>query len=249
MNMAWAVAIAVLLRQGALGSPGVLAQPSGGWTDSQPIRRVFQNLAVDTIHLPSVANGIILLTGGGATAGLHAADDRVASAVERAGPAPAYTALGRVLGDGTVQAGAAVATYGVGALAHKPEMTQVGGDLVRGQVLNGVLTTAIKYSFDRTRPSGGQHTFPSGHVSATATSAAVLFEHFGWRVGAPAFAVAGFVGWTRIRDNQHWLSDVAGGATLGLVVGRTVTAGHRKHAWTIAPAAARGSMAIYIVHQ
>ena len=60
---------------------------------------------------------------------------------------------------------------------------------------------------------------PSGHTSATFASAAVLQDHFGWKVGVPSFAVAGFVGWTRIRDQHHWLTDVLVGAMIGFAVG------------------------------
>ena len=102
-------------------------------------------------------------------------------------------------------------------------------------------------SVDRARPSGGQHAFPSGHTSATFASAAVLQGHFGWKVGAPAYAVAGLVGWTRVRDRAHWMSDVFFGATLGTIAGRTITRGHRPASWSLVPTATPGGAAVFVV--
>ena len=68
-----------------------------------------------------------------------------------------------------------------------------------------------------------------------------------WKAGAPAYATAVFIGWTRLRDNVHWVSDVIFGGTLGVMIGQSVTAGHRERAWTIVPARTSGGAAIYFV--
>lgn len=88
---------------------------------------------------------------------------------------------------------------------------------------------------------------PSGHTTASFTSAAVLEAHFGWKAGVPAFAMASFVGWSRIRDHEHFLTDVVVGAAIGVVAGRTVTAGHRGRAWAVIPVASGGTAAVYVV--
>jgi membrane-associated phospholipid phosphatase len=126
-------------------------------------------------------------------------------------------------------------------------VTHVGSDLVRAQVLNGLITKGLKLAIDRERPSGGRHAFPSGHTAAAFASASVLHGHFGWKVALPAYSLAGFVGWTRLRDNQHWLSDVGAGATIGLIVGQAVTSGHRQRVWTIVPVATPGGLGVYVV--
>jgi hypothetical protein len=51
----------------------------------------------------------------------------------------------------------------------------------------------------------------------------VLQHHYGWWVGVPATAVAGYVATARVHDNKHYLSDVIFGAGVGYVVGHTVT--------------------------
>jgi membrane-associated phospholipid phosphatase len=119
-----------------------------------------------------------------------------------------------------------LATYAIGKIAHSPQIATVGGDLVRAQFLNFTLTSALKVAVDRRRPDGGRYSFPSGHTSATAATATVLQQHFGWRVGVPAFAVAAYVAGQRLQEDAHYLSDVTFGAAIGVVSGRAVAFGH-----------------------
>jgi len=111
-------------------------------------------------------------------------------------------------------------------------------------VLNGVLTTGLKVTANRRRPSGGSHAFPSGHTSATFAAAGILQQHFGWGAGVPGYAVASFVAWTRVRDRAHWLSDVVFGSALGLASARAVTRGHDSRQWTVTPVAVPGGVGI-----
>ncbi len=219
--------------------------PSAPWPDDRPITRVLQNLGRDLRALPSAPTAIVLAAGGGGAAAAHAADADMARRAADAGDA-GYTVAGRWLGDGWVQAGGALATYAVGRLAGQPRVTHVGSDLVRVQALNGVLTTGLKYAVDRRRPSGGRYAFPSGHTSATFASASVLHAHFGWKAAAPAYIVAGYVGWTRVRDRKHWMSDVVFGAAVGLATGHAVTKGHRKRDWGIVPLASPGGKGLEV---
>jgi membrane-associated phospholipid phosphatase len=222
--------------------------PPGTWTDDRPFTHLLQNLGHDLQHLPSAENAVMLGAGGAAALVLHPADDNVADWAARQ-QASSYTTFGGVLGNGWIEGGGAAATYVIGRVRQDARLTHVGSDLVRAQVLNGVLTTGIKVAADRTRPNGGKYSFPSGHTSATFTTAAVLEAHFGWRTGVPAYALAGFVGWTRVREHVHWLSDVAFGAALGTVAGRTVAGGHRGGGWTIVPVKTAGGAAIYITRR
>ena len=152
-----------------------------------------------------------------------------------------------MLGDGWVQGAAALFTYGVGRLHDSPKVTHMGSDLVRAQILNGILTKSLKLAVDRDRPDGGGHSFPSGHTAAAFASASVLHGHFGWKMALPAYSLAGYIGWTRLREHQHWLSDLGAGATIGLIVGQAVTSGHRQRTWTIAPVPTRGGLGFIVV--
>jgi membrane-associated phospholipid phosphatase len=248
-----AVALAISAAQAPPPSPGVQATspappsaPATVWTDDQPITRLFQNLGEDLQRLPSLDSVRLLGAGSAGTLAIRGTDDNLASWATREGTS-VYTPFGRVLGEGWVQTTAALGTYAAGKLTRHAAATHIGGDLIRAQFLNGVVTTTLKVAVDRTRPTGGQHAFPSGHTSASFASAAVLQGHFGWKVGGPAYAIAGLVGWTRVRDRAHWMSDVFMGATLGTIAGRTVTRSHVRPTWSLVPTATPGGAALFIV--
>lgn len=242
----------MLLQVGALALAAAIAAgqpaapPASPWPDDKPFTQFFQNTWRDLRALPSMPSLIFLGAGGAAAGALHEIDDDVASRAEDA-DAARHTKVGDVLGNGWFQSGAAVATYVVGRLSHKPRVTHTGSDLIRAQVLNAVLTTTLKVAVGRERPTGSSYSFPSGHTSATFASAAVLHKHYGWKVGAPAYFAASFVGWTRVWDGQHWLSDVVFGAAVGLAAGHTVTLGHRAKNWNVVPVRTSGGGGLYFV--
>ena len=80
----------------------------------------------------------------------------------------------------------------------------------------------MKVAVGRERPNQQDNkSFPSGHTSNAFALAAVAERHYGWKIGAPAYLLAGVVGLSRLHQDKHWLSDVMAGATLGYLVGRT----------------------------
>jgi membrane-associated phospholipid phosphatase len=215
--------------------------------EDQAFRYFFQNLVRDIKGLPSKETAWILGTATGVALIAHPVDDNLQIWVEAQEPA-GYTAIGRVAGDGWVQGGAALATYGVGVLSGHAKVRHIGSDLIRSQMLNAILTRGLKLVANRERPSGGSSdSMPSGHASASFTTAAILGSHFGPRVGIPSYAFAGFIGWTRIRDNAHWLTDVIIGGAIGTTVGLTVARGHRDSAWTVVPTVTPNHVAIHVV--
>ena len=241
LHLSGAIALAVSLAQAKAPAP---AQAS--WPDDKPFTRLPQNLWQDLRALTSRAP-VFVLAGGGVTAlAVHPADDNIADWV-RENPIPSWTKFGDVFGQGWVQAGAAVAAYAVGKIAHQPRVAHTGSDLIRAQILNGLLTQGLKFATGRERPTGSQHSFPSGHTSATFASAAVLQTHYGWKTGLPAYGVAALVGWCRVRDNEHWLSDYVFGAALGVASSYAVTLGHRARDWGVVPVKTNGGFAIYLV--
>jgi membrane-associated phospholipid phosphatase len=66
----------------------------------------------------------------------------------------------------------------------------------------------------------------------------VLEDHYGWKVGVPAFAAAAYTAMSRLTDNKHWASDVVFGAFIGVASARTVTIHLRKVDVTVVPQAA-----------
>jgi membrane-associated phospholipid phosphatase len=131
----------------------------------------------------------------------------------------------------------------VGRLAHNPGLGSAGADLIGAQIVNGVITQGIKVSTNRTRPSGGPHSFPSGHTSATFATASVIQQHYGWKWGAPAYAVGAYVSVSRMVDNKHWASDVVFGTALGIVSGRAASFGHASRL-SISPRLMPGGIAV-----
>jgi len=241
LQSVWLVAVAL-----ALQTAPVSPAPSTAWPDDHPFSHLFQNLAADIERLPSADTAWLLGSGAAASIAAHPKDDDMAEWADQTLES-SYTVTGRVLGNAWVQAGASVGVYVVGQLTKSDEARHVGSDLIRAQVLNGLMTTGIKVAVGRERPGGASQSFPSGHTSAAFASASVIDGHYGWRAAAPAYAFATFVGWSRIRDRQHFLTDVIFGATIGTIVGRTVTRGHESRTWTVVPTAGAGSAGIFLV--
>lgn len=222
-------------------------QPGPAW-DDRPFTRLFPNLLSDVRRLPSIGSGVALGLGGAVALMARPNDDHL-SAHASAGGTDQVFAAGAWLGTAVPQVGGAVATYVLGRLVHRETMTHVGADLIRAQMLTGLLTHGIKLGVRRTRPVGesGSYSFPSGHASASFATATVLWRHFGWKTGVPATLVAAYIGGARMQEKQHYLSDIAFGAALGIAGGRTVTMGHRGPRLLVAPSVVPGGAGLNMV--
>ena len=89
---------------------------------------------------------------------------------------------------------------------------------VRNTAATGAALEISKLIFDNTglgrRPNGGRMSFPSGHVTLAASGAAFLTERYGWEYGIGAWALTGFVAYSRVDEGYHHWWDVVGGAAL-----------------------------------
>jgi hypothetical protein len=92
-----------------------------------------------------------------------------------------------------------------------------------------VVTEALKYTFNETRPNGEGHSFPSGHTSFAFTGAEFIRKEYGWWWGMPAYAVAGFVGYSRVRSREHYTHDVLAGALIGILANHDLRRVHTQH--------------------
>jgi membrane-associated phospholipid phosphatase len=81
----------------------------------------------------------------------------------------------------------------------------------------------LKPIVNRERPDGGGQSFPSGHTASAFAGAAFLQRRYGWSCGLPAYAVATFVGYSRVEANRHWTSDVVAGAAIGIASNLVLT--------------------------
>jgi membrane-associated phospholipid phosphatase len=151
---------------------------------------------------------------------------------------------GKTIGGAGFQLAGAVTTFAAGRITGSSRVTEVGTDLLKAQLISQALTAAIKMSVRRTRPDGTQYSFPSGHTSVTFASATVLQRDLGWKVGLVSYGVATYVAASRIQEKRHFLSDVAFGAAIGIVAGRTVTMGRGGARFAVAPMATEGGAGI-----
>ena len=83
-------------------------------------------------------------------------------------------------------------------------------------VTSFAVTHVLKRVVDKPRPNGGKYAWPSGHTSSAFSGAAFLQIRHGWTVGAPAYLLAGYVGWTRTHVDAHDYWDFLGGAIVGI---------------------------------
>ena len=131
---------------------------------------------------------------------------------------------GNVIGQFAFQASAGFATYGIARAVGNQKASLVGRDIVRAQVLSQVLVQSLKHTIRRERPDGSNRSaFPSGHAASAFATAAVLHRHYGWKLGAPAYALGGYVSLARMAWNRHHATDVVMGAGFGIASARTVT--------------------------
>ena len=100
------------------------------------------------------------------------------------------------------------------------------------QTAGGILTRStvgfLKQNVGRSRPGGGNGSFPSAHASGAATYATFAsanIETLGWSRGAVTAsdiglgALAAATAWARVEANFHYPSDVLGGIAIGSFFG------------------------------
>ena len=193
-----------------------------------PFGRLFSATLTDLRNVPTRQNAALLAIGGGGAVAARPADVNFSNSLSASRSAEETLEAGAVVGGMPLQLGGAFLTYGLGRAFHNECVAAVGGELVRAQLIAQLFTYSIKGSVRRARPEGGGFSFPSGHTTAAFASATVLQRHFGWKVGIPAYGAASYVAASRIQGKRHYLSDVAFGAALGIVAGRTVNMGSHK---------------------
>ena len=123
----------------------------------------------------------------------------VARAFHADGPASGFT-----------EVGLSVAAAGAGALVVKEVLGRARPDDSPGD----------SRSF---QPFSGRSSFPSGHATVAFALAESVRLSSG-RSWTPwlTYPAAAFVGWSRVRDDVHWTSDVVAGAALGIWTARKV---------------------------
>lgn len=174
--------------------------------------------------------GLWTLAGAGAAAGIATTGDgHLRDTLQRSTPLGARaTSAGALIGSaGAV--GLGTASYLAGVLLPADAARGFGLMSLEAMAVSGAEAEVLKFAVRRERPDfSDRYSFPSGHSAASFSAATVAARQFGWKVGVPAYAAAGFVGYTRMEKNKHYLSDVLFGAGLGIAAGRAVCKVHER---------------------
>ncbi len=172
---------------------------------------------------------ILLAAGGGASIARFGSrtyfdDFKLAETLKRRRPlGKRATDFGAAIGYPVFLIPAMAGTYFAAHYARADEAQEFGLMGFEALTLAGLQTEILKLSVRRLRPdSTDRAAFPSGHTSASFALATVAASRWGWKVGVPACMLASFVGFTRMENGSHYLSDVVFGAGLGIVSGRAV---------------------------
>jgi len=153
-----------------------------------------------------------------------------------------FSDLGDRLGKGESLVFLSLVLLAVGYGLKHPQWKDAGRQSLIAHGLVAVAANILKHAIGRPRPKfmhagnlefspgggSGWDSFPSGHAAAALAVATVLAAKFP-RARWPILVVAAAISASRIVRGSHYLTDVAGGAALGCVMG--VIAAHPWREW------------------
>jgi hypothetical protein len=121
-----------------------------------------------------------------------------------------------------------------GVVSRDAKLRRRGGRVLTSVFTAQITTLALKEAFGRVRPADTRDPYlfrplsvheawPSGHTTTAFALAAALSEeiHSDW-AAVPLYAGAAGTGWSRMNDRRHWLSDVLGGAVVGIAAAKVI---------------------------
>ena len=129
---------------------------------------------------------------------------------------------------------AGAATYGVGLLTNNSEIRKVGRMVVQSLTYSGLTAMFIRMIAGRKRPiysddprnfigfttNNSYQSFPSGHVTVAFAFSTVLAEYIDTPLSRIGFySIASLSAIERLINSQHWFTDVALGALVGIAGG------------------------------
>lgn len=132
-----------------------------------------------------------------------------------------------LIGNTEIQVAFLLAMYGWSYYQEDEELLEFSRLMSRSMTVAGLSAVAIKLIAQTERPSdswfGGKYGFPSGHTTTSFALAATIEEYYGPQYGIPAYMLAGLIGWSRIDQRDHDLSDVVFGMFLGYAIGKSIS--------------------------
>ncbi len=176
-------------------------------------------------------NTTLALIGLGLTGLAFTADRRVQVYFEDRKPMEHVAKIGDRIGKGPLLFGLGIAFLGTGEILGDKQAADTGIASIESMAVAGLASEGLKFAVHRKRPNGGDNmSFPSGHATMTSAFAASVSAMYDWNpaIAVPLFATAAFVGASRIQAQEHHLSDVLAGFTLGTLVGASFAKYHQE---------------------
>jgi len=114
------------------------------------------------------------------------------------------------------------------ALSHAMPAGVLAVELARGDTVGSLqfataftaamlATTALKHTVSADRPDGGgDDAFPSGHAARAFSAAAYVHRRYSLQQAWPMYALASFVGYSRVDADRHRWRDVLGSVALSV---------------------------------
>lgn len=221
--------------QGNPDFDSALSSPSGTISIREDVRTLFPTLWRDAKATVTWKNVLVL---GAAAGGAIALRDHADGAVrdwtaEHPSRWGSIDDFFRNIGEPAVQVPVMFGVYGYSVWKQEDKLHNFAKAMISAHALTSLTVVTLKGVTDTSRPDpeayGGRWGFPSFHTGSTFAIAATVEEYYGWKAGLPAYALAGLVGWSRIDQREHDLSDVLFGAALGYVIGKSVARTHKEY--------------------
>jgi len=140
----------------------------------------------------------------------------------------------RALGDGAAMALVSGGTFLAGLATGDEDLTRTGERLLATMALAAGAVNVTKFVFGRSRPYEGEgalsfhpgtpgSSFYSGHTTMAFAMATALSEEIDHTAATVIlYSAASLAGYSRMYDDQHWLSDVVVGAVMGIASAKFV---------------------------
>jgi len=149
----------------------------------------------------------------------------------------AWVEGGRIYGEWYSIIGVAGGVGLFGIIAKDTTAKKMSIELLQAGLYSEIITSVLKVAIGRARPDISEdpfvfspfnlaynyHSMPSGHTTSAFALSTVLSRHaHTTTLKILAYVPAGFTMFSRIYQNQHWLSDEIIGAAIGIVVAEWV---------------------------
>ncbi|RPI18837.1 MAG: phosphatase PAP2 family protein, partial [Acidobacteria bacterium] len=188
------------------------------------LKRFPQNLGKNFLGLFDKKNVLPLVIGGSVTAIVSPFDDDLKDSIGMKGESSTFGKIGAVVGGPAVVLPTVTGLLIGGHYSDNVRFRVFTYNLAQATAINESIVQGLKIAVGRTRPDGSDNrSFPSGHAATSFMIATVVHRSYGRTAGIFGYSTATFISFSRLRDNKHWASDLAAGATLGYIVGSSVT--------------------------